>query len=159
MKLSDEPLAFRRRLAQAIAWCAPRASMTDPAGGLRTPALRPPVLGFHESPSYATLQWHAAARLATDPDPRLQERYRILRHHATANGIPLDRLIFGDLLCELSGRTQAMIQADIDRERRSAVADLPSNARHCYGSKPLQSPSPATHSPVAASCSTNPISI
>jgi len=122
VKLASEPLVFRRRLAQTIAWCAPRASAADPARSLRTAALRPPDL--NASSSYTTLQRHAAARLADDPSPHLRERYRILRQHATANGIPLERLIFGDLLVELSGYTQAAIQADIDKERQSAVADL-----------------------------------
>jgi hypothetical protein len=37
---------FRRRLAETIAWCAPRGSPTDPQDSLRTPALRP--AGWHE---------------------------------------------------------------------------------------------------------------
>ncbi len=32
--------AFRQRLAEAIAWCAPRASIDDPKNCPRTPALR-----------------------------------------------------------------------------------------------------------------------
>lgn len=52
--LPDDIDGFRRRLAETIAWCAPRASLADPENCLRTPALRPvnwserldPDLGF-----------------------------------------------------------------------------------------------------------------
>jgi hypothetical protein len=37
----DNRKQFRRRLAETVAWCAPRADLSDPANCLRTPALRP----------------------------------------------------------------------------------------------------------------------
>lgn len=37
----DRMLAFRQSLAEAIAWCAPRASTSDPENNLRSPLLRP----------------------------------------------------------------------------------------------------------------------
>jgi hypothetical protein len=36
--------SFELALAQAIAWCAPRADVDDPAGSLRSSQLRPPML-------------------------------------------------------------------------------------------------------------------
>jgi hypothetical protein len=36
---------FELALAQAIAWCTPRADVNDPANSLRSPSLRPKVLG------------------------------------------------------------------------------------------------------------------
>jgi hypothetical protein len=43
---------FRLRLAEAIAWCAPRASDADPKHCLRTPSLRPRGWGeaFYNKP-------------------------------------------------------------------------------------------------------------
>jgi hypothetical protein len=43
--MSTQPLEeFKRRLAQTIFWCAPRANTMNPESCLRTPALRPPLL-------------------------------------------------------------------------------------------------------------------
>jgi hypothetical protein len=41
---SGDRESFPARLAQAIAWCGPRASASDPRGLLRTEIFRPPVL-------------------------------------------------------------------------------------------------------------------
>lgn len=41
MQPIEDMVSFRWRLAETIAWCAPRASATDPIYSLRTPALRP----------------------------------------------------------------------------------------------------------------------
>jgi len=50
-----DPTGFERVLAETVSWCAGRASLGDPAGSLRTPALRPSNLnvipnehGHHE---------------------------------------------------------------------------------------------------------------
>jgi hypothetical protein len=69
--LSDAPvdlLRVRRRLAEAIAWCAPRAAAGEPGDSLWTPALRPSGVGAR--PSWAALQ--AASRppfVPLDPLP------------------------------------------------------------------------------------------
>ncbi len=43
MKLIEDMALFRWRLAETIAWCAPRGSLADPIYSLRTPALQPAV--------------------------------------------------------------------------------------------------------------------
>jgi hypothetical protein len=45
----DQVAAFRQSLAEIIAWCAARATVTDPEGCLRTPDLKPDPLDYHLS--------------------------------------------------------------------------------------------------------------
>lgn len=60
--------SLRSRLVEAVAWCAPRASALDPAGCLRTEALRPPA-----SMQPATL-WSPEWSTRDQPEPSEEER-------------------------------------------------------------------------------------
>ena len=61
----DKP--FELRLAEAIAWCSPRAKLAEPANSLRSDRLRPPVL---ETDRASTVGHVLESRAATDPDVR-----------------------------------------------------------------------------------------
>ena len=52
-------ISFESRLAEAIAWCHPRASVGDPAGSLRSEQLRPRMLEVDRA---AAVRWVADAR-------------------------------------------------------------------------------------------------
>jgi len=73
-QIGDQALAsvsdsepFELRLAQTIAWCAPRANPTDAARSLRTEKHRPWVL---ETDRATTVRHVLAARASTDPAVR-----------------------------------------------------------------------------------------
>jgi hypothetical protein len=56
---------FERRLAEAIAWCAPRVRGADPAGSLRDPELRPRALGPDRASAVRTVVRGRASRSRT----------------------------------------------------------------------------------------------
>jgi hypothetical protein len=57
---------FRRRLAETIHWCRKRASKENPAGSLRTPALKPGSLGGHGEESLPAGRKHAWRQAAVE---------------------------------------------------------------------------------------------
>ncbi|MGF1503700.1 MAG: hypothetical protein ACFB51_00970 [Anaerolineae bacterium] len=60
---------FRRQLAEAVAWCAPRADPADAVGCLRTPALNP---GMWSPENFTRLIRRRRRRLRGTPLPALE---------------------------------------------------------------------------------------
>jgi hypothetical protein len=79
-------LVVRRRLAEAIAWCAARAGTGEPGDVLWAPALRPPGIG--ERPPWAAMP--AASRPPWLRDFPVHERTGIVEELARARAEALD---------------------------------------------------------------------
>jgi len=104
MEVDDATIeAFRWRLAETIAWCQPRASLSDPANCLRTPALLPQGGDYlHESEySYFPMTEHEPtirARFERAFEALSAKRARLLREDDRYPPAPAAQVARGALL-------------------------------------------------------------
>jgi hypothetical protein len=99
----QEIVEFKRRLAEAIAWCAGRALRADPEHSLRTPSLQPP--GIRVADDWLNDHW---ARVRRGHEHRqafpervqalVEARARLLRSEGRYPSIPAGGLAGGRLL-------------------------------------------------------------
>ncbi len=100
---------FRRRLAQTIAWCRPRAAISDPRNSLRTPALRPANLSSTPdrwgTPDYDWGTYEDSTTAVSTVEALAQTRAQLLRqrqHVSDTEVLPPDlaggRLLIADPL-------------------------------------------------------------